>query len=67
MPDNSRKYIRKIKKSIKEMTSLLENVTFVEKSDADKIEVNYTETDMVRLCKELIDEVEIIYEKTMRY
>lgn len=60
--EQSEKYIHKIRGAIKEMTRLLENVTLVEKTDAEKFEVNIEPINMVEFCHNLIDEVQTMYE-----
>lgn len=61
-PEKSQKYITKIKKSVRDLTLLLEDVLMISRSDAGVIRANMIPTDIENLCRESIDDVLSIYD-----
>ncbi|MGJ3246545.1 MAG: PAS domain S-box protein [Elainellaceae cyanobacterium] len=53
------KHLHRIQASVKHMTQLLEDVLFISKADAKKLEFNPAPVDLVKFCRELADDLEL--------
>lgn len=65
-PENALKYINKIKKSVSDLTLLLEDVLMIGRADAGILKANLRFIDIVQLCKESIDDVITIYNSNFK-
>ncbi len=52
--------IKKIQISVTEMTALLENILFIGKSDAGKVDYNPQKFDLIEFCKSILHEVQLL-------
>ena len=60
--DKQIKHFNRIKKAVKHMTSLLDDVLFFGKVEADKIDCNPTNIDLVGFSRQLVEDLQINHE-----
>jgi signal transduction histidine kinase len=53
------KHWQRIQSAVKHMTTLLEDILLIYQTDAGKLECKRSEFDLIRFCRELIEELEI--------
>ena len=58
--DKKRDHLDRIRSAVKNMTQMLEDVLTLGKAEAGKLEVNPEPLDLVKFCRDLVDEMQLI-------